>query len=191
MGVEGREMAARAGRDPAADGRELEALGKVAKRQAVRLERRLERRPEHAALDARRAARAIDLEHPVQALQIEADRAGEAVADGRLDAADDARAAAERDHRGAGSAAHSSTALTSSSDCGLRNHIRRVVEVAREGAHGVRERLAVGVQQALVGLGRAQTGEPGRRPSRGGAQRHVVDRRAGCGAASSRPKRSA
>ena len=58
--------------------------------------RRLDRRPADAALNARGAARRVDLEHPVEMAHVEADRAGIAVADDRLDAADDRRAAAER-----------------------------------------------------------------------------------------------
>ncbi len=91
-------MAAGARGDPAAERRALEALGEVAKREVVRLERRLEGRPEDAALDARGPAGAIDFEHLVQTLQIEADGAGETLAHRRLDPADHARAGAERDH---------------------------------------------------------------------------------------------
>ena len=65
----------------------------------------------------RRAAGAIHLEHPVQAFQIEADRAGEAVADGRLDPAHHVEPPPNGIAAPA-SAAHSRTAATSSSDCG-------------------------------------------------------------------------
>ena len=83
----------------------------------------------------------------IEPFQIEADRAGEAVADRRLDPADHARAAAERDDRGAGVG----RPLENGDDVGLGtrsgNHIRGVVEVAREGADGFRKRFAVGVER--------------------------------------------
>ena len=104
VGVERREMAARAGRDPAAQRRVLKALRKMPERETVRLQGGLEGRAEDAALDARGAAGAVDLQDLIEPLEIEADRAGEAVAHVRIDAADHARAAAERDHRGAGGA---------------------------------------------------------------------------------------
>jgi hypothetical protein len=55
VGVEGGEMTARAGRDPAAERRALETLREMTKREPVRLELRFQRRPESAGLDARRA----------------------------------------------------------------------------------------------------------------------------------------
>ena len=54
VGVERREMAAGAGRDPAAERRVLEALREVPERRGVRAERVLERGTEDAALDPRR-----------------------------------------------------------------------------------------------------------------------------------------
>ena len=177
MGVERREMAARAGRDPAADGRELEALRKMPQRQAVRLERALQRGTQHAALDPRRAARAVDLEQPVEPAQVEADRAGEALADRGLDAADHARAGAERDHRGSGLGGPLQHRTDVRFGPRLCNHIWRIVEVMREDAYRIRERLAVAVQQALVGIARADRRETCRRPQPRRAQRHVPDRR--------------
>ena len=87
MRIERGEMAAGAGRDPAAQGRELEALRIVADREAVRFQGRLDRRPAYAALNARSAARVVHLEHSVEMAHVEADRARVAVADDRLDAA--------------------------------------------------------------------------------------------------------
>ena len=55
VGVEGREVAAGAGRDPAAEGRELERLREVAQGQAVLAELVLERRARRPGLDPRRA----------------------------------------------------------------------------------------------------------------------------------------
>ena len=62
MGVERGEMAARARRDPAAQCRILEALREMPQRQIVRLQLRLERRAEDAALDARGARGAVDFD---------------------------------------------------------------------------------------------------------------------------------
>ena len=74
VGVERREVAARARDDPAAERRVLEALREVAERQAVRLELRFEVGAASAGLDARGAALAIDLEHLVQPLEVDGDR---------------------------------------------------------------------------------------------------------------------
>src|SRR5205807_6755219 len=95
MRVEARKMAARAGRDPAAQCRVLEALWEMTQAQRVRLQLSLERRAKHPSLDPGGAGGAVDLQHPVQVPQIEGDRrsAGGAV-EPRLDAADDTAAAA-------------------------------------------------------------------------------------------------
>ena len=74
MGVEGGEMAARPGRDPAAQCRILEALRKMPQGQIVRLQLRLERGAEDAGLDARGARGAVDLRDPVEMPQVEGDR---------------------------------------------------------------------------------------------------------------------
>ena len=56
-------------------------------------ERRLDRGAAHAGLNARGAAGDVHFEHAVEMPHVEADSAGEAVADDRLDAADHRRAA--------------------------------------------------------------------------------------------------
>src|ERR1700729_2873616 len=53
------------------------------------------------------------------------------------------------------------------------NEFRRVGEVTREGAHGLRVRLAVGMEEALVGILRQQAGERGGRGDAWLAQRDV------------------
>ena len=152
MGIERGEVAAGAGRDPAAEGRELEALRVVADGEAVRFQRRLDRRSANAALDARGAARAVHLEHPVEMAHVEADRASIAVADDRLDAADDRRAAAERNDR----EFRAARPVEHGGDIGfgLRqgNEVGRVGEVAREGAHRLGIGLAIGMEEAFVGV---------------------------------------
>src|SRR5580704_8705635 len=100
MRVEGREMAARTRRDPAAEGRVLEALREMPQGQPVRLQLRLQGRAEGAGLDAGGARGAVDLDDPPQMAQIEADRGLVAAVEACLDAADDAAAAAERDDCG-------------------------------------------------------------------------------------------
>src|SRR5262245_10230219 len=65
-------------------------------REAVRLQLRLEGRPERSGRDPRSTRDAIDLEHPAQVAEIDADGGAVAVTDVRLDAAGDARAAAKR-----------------------------------------------------------------------------------------------
>src|SRR5271155_5897334 len=94
MRVQRREMSARAGRDPSAEGGELERLRKMPNRQAVRLQLRVERGTIHTRLNPRRARDLVDLDDFVQMHEI--DRHGPAitVAVGRLDSTDDAGAAA-------------------------------------------------------------------------------------------------
>ena len=119
MRVERREVAARAGGDPAAQGRELEALRVVADGEAVRPSAASSAGPWMPAW--MRAARlvAVDLEHAIEAAQVEADDAGIEVADVRLDAADDRGAAAKGDDGELVPLAQSSTAMTSASLVGL------------------------------------------------------------------------
>src|SRR6185369_8493071 len=96
VGVERRVVAARAGGDPAPEGRELERLREVAEGERMRTELVLERGPEDAGLDARRARGAIDLEDAIEVAEVERHDAGVPAARGRFDATDDARAAAVR-----------------------------------------------------------------------------------------------
>src|SRR5437870_7538604 len=149
VGVERRVVAAGAGRDPAAERRELERLREVAEREPVRPELLLERGAEYAGLDARRARGAIDLEHAVEAGEIQGDGAGVARADGRLYAAHDARAASVRDDR----RVRSRAPLEHGRDLLFRlregDQVGRVREVAAQRAHHVAEGLAVGVPGAV------------------------------------------
>ena len=129
--------------------------------------------PADPALDARGAARRVDLEHPVEAAQIEADRAGVGLADRRLDAADDRGAAAERndgDLRAARPVEHGGDVGFA---LGQGDEVGRVGEVAREGAHRFRIGLAVGVQKPLVGVLRQDARERGGRRDARRAERDV------------------
>ena len=97
VGVEGREVAAGPGRDPAAEGRVLERLREVAQGQAVLAELVLEHGARRPGLDPRRQRLGVDLEHAVEPAQVEADE--RPLPEPALDPADDAGPAAERDHR--------------------------------------------------------------------------------------------
>ena len=97
--VQRRVVTAGARREPAAERRELERLREVAQREPVRAELVLERGAVHAGLDPRRARLAVDLEHPVERAEVDADRAAVVVVDVALDAADHRRAAAVGDRR--------------------------------------------------------------------------------------------
>ena len=75
VGVVRGVVAARAGGDPAAERREAERLGEVAQREPVRPQLVLERGAEHPGLDAGRTGGGVDLEHPVEAVERDRDRA--------------------------------------------------------------------------------------------------------------------
>ena len=148
--IEGGEMPAGAGGDPAAQSRELEALRVMPDGEAVRLQRRLDRGAANASLNARGAARRVDLEHPVQAAHVEADRPGEGVADRGLDAAHDRGAGAE----GYDGDVRAGRPVEHGGDIGLvlrqSDVVRRIGEVAGEGANGLRIGFSVSVQEPLV-----------------------------------------
>src|SRR5271165_3290830 len=99
MGVEAGEMTAGARRDPATERRELETLREMPKRQPVRLELCLERRPEGTGFDVRGARGLVDLDHAAKLAQVDGHRRlmARPLAPW-LDPADDARSAAERRH---------------------------------------------------------------------------------------------
>src|SRR5258708_25698930 len=96
MRIERREMAARARRDPSAERRELERLRKMADRQSVRLELRVERRAVHPGLDPRCARNFVNFENFVEMHEIYRDRPAITIVVGRLDSSDYARSAAVR-----------------------------------------------------------------------------------------------
>ena len=130
-------MAARAGGDPAAKRRELEALRIVAKREAMGFQRHLDRRAADAALDARGAARGVHFQHAIEVAHVEADRAGEVLADRRLDAADDRRAGAERNDGDSPGPRPVEQGGDVGFARGQSHEVGRVGEVAGEGAHGL------------------------------------------------------
>ena len=169
VGVERGVVAAGARRDPAAEGREAEGLREVPEREPRRLELGFERRPEHAALNAGRPGRAVDLEHLVEAAEIDGERARVCVADGGLDTPHHRRPRAKGNDREPRIARPVEQRGDVRLVLGVGDDVRRHGEVARPGADVVRVRLAVGVARAAVGVAVAELGQrtgrghPGRR----------------------------
>ena len=187
MRVERREVAAGAGRDPAAERRELERLREVAQRQPVLAELLLEPRAGRAGLDARRARDRVDLEHAVERAAGRSTTAPRSRPRPRLDAADDARAAAVRDRRRA--------RRRRTSRAPPRPRPRRAGSATTSGgwskspaerAHDVAVGLAVGVRGAVVALGRATS--PRARPAAPAAARAARPPRAGPAPRARRPE---
>ena len=125
----------------------------------MRPELLLERRSEHARLDAGGARRTVDLEHAVEAREVERDGAAVAVADVGLDAADDARPATVWDDRRAGRRGPVEQRPDVVLDAREGDEVRGVRELAAQRAHDVPERLAVGVSGAVVGRVGNERGE--------------------------------
>ena len=156
-----RLLAGRPGGDPAAERRALERLGEVAEGQAVRLERRLEGRPDRARrrTSRGRSARRGSCSPASRSSAIVS--VGRSSSAGRRDAADDARPAAERDDRGA---APSRRAPAASPDVVVG---RRVGDGIRHGPEPpgperdpVGQALAAGVADAILRI----VGQERRRP---------------------------
>src|SRR2546428_5155027 len=82
--------------DPSAKGRELEALGEVPRREAVRCEFLLEERPSNARLRGRQEGDLVDRQDAVHPAKVEGHVRAGSVYD--LHPTDDARAPAVRDH---------------------------------------------------------------------------------------------
>ena len=158
-------MSAGAGGDPAAERRELVALRKVPQRQPVRLELGLQRRPEGATLDARRAGGAVDLDDAMHVAKIHGHRglvAAEAV-DTRFDAADHAGTAAEGCDRGL----RRGRPVEHGGDVALVARINHGVGgggiIAEQPAHVIRIGFSVGVRGPVIELARGDRGERCRR----------------------------
>ena len=167
MGPKRGEVPARPGRDPAAERGKLEALRIVPDREAMRLQRRLDRWASDAGLDARGPTGAVDFEDTLEPTQIEADDARIAVANGRLDAPDDRGAASEGNDGDVRSARPVEHRAHVRFPRGKSHEVRRVGEVAGIGANGLRIRLAVRMQEPLVGVALEHVGNRvGRRHTR-------------------------
>ena len=167
VGVERREMAAAARRDPAAERRVFEALRKMAQRQSMRLELRFQRRAIGAAFDQRGARGLVDLLHFSHFAQVDRHRALVAVAS-RLDAAAHARAAAERRDRRvrvAGPVEHRRDVVLVAR---IGDDVGRARVIAREAAREFGIGLAVGMRGAVVVVGGRERERGGRGDARCG-----------------------
>ena len=177
MGGPGGEVAARPGREPAAERGELERLREEPQREATGPELVLQVRPEHACLHQRRPAGRVDLQHPAHRAEVEADRAGVLVADSRLDPTDDRRPAAEGDDGDPGVAAP----VEDLGDLGLAggpdDQVRDGVESAEQRAHDVAEGPAVTVGEPVRRVLGRQDGERVRWPDPARRHRERLHRR--------------
>ena len=162
MGQHGGEMAAAAGRDPAAERRIFEALRVVAQGQAVRPELVLQMRPVHARLDARGARGAVDLQHPVHGAHVYGDRGLEAAADIGMHPAHHGGAAAEGNGRRALVRAPVEQRRHLVLVARAGHQVRRAGEVAVHDADLLVEGPPEGVHQALPLVVRADGRERGR-----------------------------
>ena len=163
VGVERREVAAGAGRDPAAERRELKRLREVAERQPVRAELLLEaaarwRRPGSAPTATRGRPRARG--------RAPSGRSSPRPRSPRTPAASTPPTTLVPPPNGITAApadsAHSSVGLHLALVARLGDDVGRVIEAAAERAHDVAVRAAVGVQRALVVVGGADRRERAR-----------------------------
>ena len=163
VGVERGVVAAGAGGDPAAEGREAEGLREVPEREPRRLELGFERGPEHAALNAGRAGGPVDLQNLVQAAQVDGEDARETVPDVGLDAPHHGRPRAIGNDREPRIARPVEQCHDVRLVLGVGDDIRRHGEIPSPRADVVRVRLAVGVARAAVGIAVAERGQRTRR----------------------------
>lgn len=169
-------MAAGTGGEPAAQGREREALREVPQRQPVRPQLRLQVRAESTRLDPRGAADPVDLQDPVQPRQVQGEDTG-MLPGAVLDPADDRTARPVRDHGdirpgGPVEQLHHVPLLPGAGD-----QIRRGRHVPVQRADHVPEGLAVGVGRPVGRGGGHEMGEGGGRAHPDRRQRQRGDRR--------------
>ncbi len=174
VGEERGVVAAGPGRQPAAEGGELEALRKVAQGQPVRPQLGFEVGPEHARLDPRRPAGGVDVEHAVEGGEVERDHAAAPVP----------AVLHSPDHRTARSVGHDDRvrALGPVQEvhdvllaAGEGDLVRCRTEFAAQGPYDVAVGLAVGVGGPVRrGVGH-QVGEGGRRADPGLRQIDAAD----------------
>lgn len=179
VGVDGGEVPAGAGRQPPADGGELEGLREVPQREPVAAQPVLQRRTEDTGLDAGRAADRVDLEHLVHGGEVQRDDPGMVGVAARFDAADHRTAPAERDHRNPFAAAPVQH-VDHLRLVGRPHHqVHHLVDAALEAAHHVAERLAVAVPQPVSQVGGGQRGQRRRRRDPGFGDRQRLRLRRG------------
>ena len=146
-------MSCGAGGDPAAQAGIGIGLHEEAQRQAVRLELGVEVGTEHARLHPRRPRRGVSLQYSVHVGHVDADGALEVLADHRIYAVYGTGAAAERYCRLFGAAAPVEHGGNLGLVARIDYRVRCISEVAGETARAFHERLAIGVQRAMVGIG--------------------------------------
>ena len=166
VGVEGGEVAAGPGRDPAAQGRVLEGLREVAQGEAVLAQLLLEPRPGGAGLDPRRERESASTSSTRSRRRRSSETTGRSPSR-RLDAADDAGAAAEGIDRGALGLGPAEHRLDLRLVARKRDEVGRVLELAPEAAHHVAVGLAERVDDALVAIVAEEIAEPAGAFSRG------------------------
>ena len=165
VGIERREVAAAARRNPAAERRVFEALREMAQREPVRAKLRFERRAVGAALDQRGARGLVDLLHFAHLAQVDRDRALVAVAL-RLDAAAHARPAAERRHGRVDAAGPVEHGLHVRLVARIGDDVGRARIIACKAADELGVRFAVGVRGTVVVFAGAERERGGRRDAR-------------------------
>ena len=133
--VERREVPARPRRHPTPERRVLERLRKVPQRQPVLPQLILQPRPGSPRLNPRGQRLRIDLEHPIQPLQIERDH--RPILQPRLHPTDHTRPTAERNDRGPLSLSPREHHLDLRLVLGKRHQIRRILEFPPKPPHHV------------------------------------------------------
>src|SRR5260370_42522798 len=182
MRVETSEMTARSRRDPAAKGRIFETLRKMPQRDAIRLKLVLQRWAIGPAFNQCGPRYLIHLNNLTEIAQVKCD--GRLVAkpmDSRLDTAADARPAPERRQRGAdttGPVHHSGNLCFVA---GISDDVGRAIGAAGHGTHVAWIGFAIGVRDAGGSVGRAESGNRGRRRHARRAPWEILSARHGYG----------
>src|SRR5262249_53316853 len=173
--------AAGPGRYPTSQSGKFERLREVPQGKAGGFQLLFQVRTISPSLDAGRLRGRIDLQHPVEVLQIDRDRCRVVRAGRRLDSSDDAGASSEghcRRSRGAAPVQYVGDLLFGARE---RDRIWRIREVAAEDSDAVGKRAAIAVRQPLVVISGADALERCRYADSRPVQRDVcsVRRRSG------------
>ena len=174
VGIDGREVPAGPGRDPAAEGRVLEGLREVAQGQPVLAQLRFQPRPGRPGLDSRRQRCRVDLQHPVQPPQVH--RHHRPIPEPRLHPADDAGPAPERNHRRPLGLRPAQNRLDLRLVPRKRDQIRRILEFPPKPPHHVPIGLPQPMRNPLVVAVGEQIPQPIRRLQPGLPNRHILQR---------------
>ena len=153
VGIQGREVAARAGGQPAAEAGEGEGLREVPQRQIVRAQLLLDPRPQGPGLNPRGPADPVDVQDRAHHGDVHRDRRP---VEARLDSADHRTAAAVGNHGNPVARTpveHVDDILFSARP---DDQVGYAVQVALEVTHHIAKRLAARVAGSIGGVGRAQ-----------------------------------